>query len=227
MLKKALLVAFSIIILFAVIFTVFYFARPSVAFISSGLLPSGYELSEPSGSLGYRVTDNAEQADIVIVAPDAAVPQDILSYLFGREAESGENPEGVLAIDNGAMWECAMELGNATLVYEETSSYGRSVADYLKTLYPDIGIVTYTGRITGANIGTVKSEISETGNDIIFLLTPSSSMELIRTDIPWTIVLDERDAAALETTKADYAVSIDWNGTVKSLLDGIADHANA
>ncbi len=198
----------------------FYFLRPSVAFIRSDLFPSGYELPGPS-ALRYRLTGNPIGADLVIVSPDAAVPPGVPAYLFGREAEDGETVEAVLAIDNGRMWEQALRDTEIALLYEESSVYGREVADYLSSIDGNVRSVTYTGRISGANIETVRKEIAGAG--IVFALTPSSSVEILRSAHSWPVVMDIRDAAAMETTAVDEAVSIDWNKTVENLLAGRAE----
>ena len=79
------------------------------------------------------MTGNAAKADVVLVAPDASVPEGVEAYLFGREAEDGEEPVAVLAIDDEAMWECAAEEG-AVVLYERSTAYARDIAERLESL---------------------------------------------------------------------------------------------
>ena len=168
------------------------------------------------------MTGNAAKADVVLVAPAASVPEGVEAYLFGREAEDGEEPVAVLAIDDEAMWECAAEEG-AVVLYERSTAYARDIAEHLESLGLGIEAVTYSGRISGANAEQVRSEIEEAGADTVLAITPSSSIALLREEHPWRIVMDVRDAAAMETTRVDAAVSIDWDATIQSLLSGNAE----
>ena len=201
----------------------FYMTRPSVAFIKALSFPPGYELPEPGNILKYRMTDNAASASLVITAPDAAVPVGVDAYLFGREPVEGETPLAVLGINEGEMWRTALDGGSVVLLYEESSVSARRIAEYLKALDSDIAEVTYTGRISGANMDSVKSSIPDDENTRVLLLTPSSSMGLLRSPHSWRAVLDIRDAAAMETTEVDMAVSIDWDNTIENLLSGTAE----
>ena len=110
---------------------VFHFTRPSVAFVTSDSFPSGYRLPSPHSFFKYRRTGNAENADLVIVAPDAAVPAGVEAYLFGRDAEEGESPAAVLAIDEARMWESAAADGSFAVIYEESSSRAAAIASHL------------------------------------------------------------------------------------------------
>ena len=121
------------------------------------------------------------------------------------------------------MWRTALDSGSVVLLYEESSVSARRIAEYLKALDSDIAEVTYTGRISGANMDSVKSSIPDDGNTRVLLLTPSSSMGLLRSPHSWRAVLDIRDAVAMETTEVDMAVSIDWDNTIENLLSGTAE----
>lgn len=220
--RRTLLTIASIVIAAALAFLAFHMTRPSVAFISSESFPDGYDLPRPGNILEYRMTGNAAKADVVLVAPDASVPEGVEAYLFGREAEDGEEPVAVLDIDDEAMWECAAEEG-AVVLYERSTAYARDIAEHLESLGLGIEAVTYSGRISGANADQVRSEIEESGAATVLAITPSSSTSLLREEHPWRVVMDVRDAAAMETTRVDAAVSIDWDATIQSLLSGNAE----
>ena len=221
--KRMVLIAVLLILFIVLGCTIFYFTRPSVAFVASSSFPPGYELPEPGNILRYRMTDNIGNADLVITAPDAAVPSGSDSYLFGREAEDGESPAAVLAIDTGRMWESALPLGSAVVLYEESDPASREILSHLEEIDPDIKSVSYSGRISVANIDSVRSSIESASAEYLFALTPSTSMELLRSDHQWSVVMDVRDSAAMEATEVDYAVSIDWDATVDNLLSGNAE----
>ena len=216
--KKVLVFAIILFLLLAG-GVVFYLSRPSVSFVSSGSFPDGYELPEPGNIFEYRVIRDASSADLVIVAPDAVVPSGIDSYLFGREAAEGESPIAVLAIDEPAMWESALS-GNDVLLYEGSSNAAVAISDHLKSIEPGIKVVTYSGRISNANIDQIRKALEESGAERILALTPSTSMELFRSSHPWHVVMDVRDAAAMETTAVDEAVSIDWDESIENLFSG-------
>ncbi len=222
--KRAAIIVIAAAAVLSVSAAAFLFSRPSVAFVTSGLLPEGYELPQPGNILEYRMTDNLQSADLVITAPDAALPEGVPSYLFGRKAEEGESPLAVLDIDEGEMWECAItEDGRYAALYEETSSAAKAAADHLRSLGADVTDVTYTGRISGANLDQVSSAISDAAAAAVLALTPSSSTELLRSEHSWRIIMDARDAAALESTACDDEVAIDWDATIRSLLSGNAE----
>lgn len=221
--RKKIAITCVIILLLVLGAGLFYMTRPSVAFIKALSFPPGYELPEPGNILKYRMTDNAASASLVITAPDAAVPVGVNAYLFGREPVEGETPLAVLGINEGEMWRTALDGGSVVLLYEESSVSARRIAEYLKALDSDIAEVTYTGRISGANMDSVKSSIPDDENTRVLLLTPSSSMGLLRSPHSWRAVLDIRDAAAMETTEVDMAVSIDWDNTIENLLSGTAE----
>ncbi len=221
--RKRIVISVLIVLLLAVCCLAFYMTRPSVAFISTLSFPDGYVLPEPGNIFKYRMTGNMQKADIVITAPDSPVPQGVVSYLFGRDAEEGENPAAVLAIDEGKMWETALAEGSAVLLYEESSVAAKEIASHLRSVDPEIGEVVYTGRISGANADGILNEIKENGSERVFALTPSSSMALFRSTDSFQIVMDIRDAAAMETTAVSEAVSIDWDGTIENLISGSAE----
>ena len=57
----------------------------------------------------------------------------------------------------------------------------------------------------------------------LLMLTPETSMELIRDGGSRNVIMDIRDAAAMETTEVESAVSIDWDASVENLLSGKAE----
>ena len=211
--KKAIAIIIAAAAAAAAVLAAVHFTRPSVAFIDSGAFPQGYDLPRPSSFFSYRVTGNPERADIVITAPDAAIPEGVDSYLFGRHALDGESPIAVLGIDEAAMWSAAAGAEDPVLLYEETSAAGKLVADSL-----GIPSVTYQGRISSANIDQVSRQIPPEGT--VLAMTPSTSMSLFRADRSWKLIMDVRDAAAMDTTDCDAAVSIDWDAAVMNLLSG-------
>lgn len=219
---KALIIAAAIIVALLLAALAIYFTRPSVAFITSGLLPEGYDVPSPDGSFfRYRRVSSPDGASIVITAPDAAVPEGIDSYLLGRVPEDGENVIATLLIDEGKMWECAPREGSTVLLYEALSEGAKSIADHLLSIDSSIRTVTYDGRVSAANLDAIEEEIGDA--DDVFCLTPSSSMDFIRNNASHSITVDALDAAALETSVVDNAVSIDWDTTISNLLSGNAE----
>ncbi len=222
--RRRLITVLAIIILVLITsLAVFHFTRPSVAFIASDSFPPGYRLPSPYSFFKYRRTGNAGNADLVIVAPDAAVPAGVEAYLFGRDAEEVESPAAVLAIDEERMWESAAADGSFAVIYEESSSRAAAIASHLAALNENAVPVTYMGRISSANIGQVVSAVDASGADTLLMLTPETSMELIRDDGSRNVIMDIRDAAAMETTEVESAVSIDWDASVENLLSGKAE----
>ena len=218
--KKVLVIVIAVLLCVSVALALFHSTRPSVAFITSGSFPRGYDLPEPRSFFSFRRTSDASSADLVIVPPDAEVPSSG-GYLFGREAEEGENPSAVLGIDNGRMWAEAIDEGRYAAVFEESSLLASSIMEVLEPL--GVVPIPYMGRISSANIDSVRREIASAEADTVLLLTPSTSMSLIRSDHEWSVIMDIRDAAAMDTTEVDAAVSIDWNRTVQDLLSGVEE----
>ena len=219
---KALLAAIAILLLIAGSALIIYFTRPSVAFITSGLFPPGYDVPMPDGSFfHYRRVSSVSNADLVITAPDASVPDGIDSYLLGRLPEDGENVLGTLLVDEGKLWETALDDTFIAVLYEESSVASKNIVSYLKTVDSSVKEVKYQGRVSSANLDAVKSEIGDA--ETILCLTPSSSMSFIRDASDCVIVVDALDAAAMETSDVDKAVSIDWDSTIRNLLSGNAE----
>ena len=219
---KALLAVIAVLLLIAGSALIIYFTRPAVAFITSGLFPSGYDVPMPDGSFfHYRRVSSVSNADLVITAPDASVPDGIDSYLLGRLPEDGENVLGTLLVDEGKLWETALDDTFIAVLYEESSVASKNIVSYLKTLDSSAKEVKYQGRVSSANLDAVKSEIGDA--ETILCLTPSSSMSFIRDASDCVIVVDALDAAAMETSDVDKAVSIDWDSTISSLLSGNAE----
>ena len=245
---KALLAVIAVLLLIAGSALIIYFTRPAVAFITSGLFPPGYDVPMPDGSFfHYRRVSSVSNADLVITAPDASVPDGIDSYLLGRLPEDGENvlgtllvdegklwayllgrlPEdgenvlGTLLVDEGKLWETALDDTFIAVLYEESSVASKNIVSYLKTVDSSVKEVKYQGRVSSANLDAVKSEIGDA--ETILCLTPSSSMSFIRDASDCVIVVDALDAAAMETSDVDKAVSIDWDSTISNLLSGNAE----
>lgn len=218
--KKVIIVIGIILFIFACC-AVFFLTRPRVVFLHGTTLPESYEISLPSNFFEYILVDNPENADLVIASP-VAQPPAVPYYLFGREKEEGENPIAVLNIDESAMWEAA-PAGKKAVVYERSSSAADEIADNLIEHDDTIERITYSGRVSGANVDSVRKRIEECGAEYVLLLTPSSSLPLLRGQREWKAVLDERDAAALETTPVEYAVAVDWDRTISALLSGEAE----
>ena len=219
---KALLAVIAVLLLIAGSALIIYFTRPAVAFITSGLFPPGYDVPMPDGSFfHYRRVSSVSNADLVITAPDASVPDGIDSYLLGRLPEEGENVLGTLLVDEGKLWKTALGDTSITVLYEESSVASKNIVSYLKTVDSSVKEVKYQGRVSSANLDTVKSEIGDA--ETILCLTPSSSMSFIRDASDRVIVVDALDAAAMETSDVDKAVSIDWDSTISNLLSGNAE----
>ncbi len=219
---KALLAVIAVLLLIAGSALIIYFTRPAVAFITSGLFPSGYDVPMPDGSFfHYRRVSSVSNADLVITAPDASVPDGIDSYLLGRLPEDGENVLGTLLVDEGKLWETALDDTFIAVLYEESSVASKNIVSYLKTVDSSVKEVKYQGRVSSANLDAVKSEIGDA--ETILCLTPSSSMSFIRDASDCVIVVDALDAVAMETSDVDKAVSIDWDSTISSLLSGNAE----
>ena len=219
---KALLAVIAVLLLIAGSALIIYFTRPAVAFITSGLFPPGYDVPVPDGSFfHYRRVSSPSKADLVITAPDASVPDGIDSYLLGRLPEEGENVLGTLLVDEGKLWETALDDTFIAVLYEESSVASKNIVSYLKTVDSSVKEVKYQGRVSSANLDAVKSEIGDA--ETILCLTPSSSMSFIRDASDCVIVVDALDAAAMETSDVDKAVSIDWDSTIRNLLSGNAE----
>ena len=219
---KALLAVIAVLLLIAGSALIIYFTRPAVAFITSGLFPPGYDVPMPDGSFfHYRRVSSPSNADLVITAPDASVPEGVDSYLLGRLPEEGENVLGTLLVDEGKLWETALDDTSITVLYEESSVASKNIVSHLKAVDSSIMEVKYQGRVSSANLDTVKSEIGDA--ETILCLTPSSSMSFIRDASDRVIVVDALDAAAMETSDVDKAVSIDWDSTISNLLSGNAE----
>ena len=219
---KALLAVIAVLLLIAGSALIIYFTRPAVAFITSGLFPSGYDVPMPDGSFfHYRRVSSVSNADLVITAPDASVPDGIDSYLLGRLPEDGENVLGTLLVDEGKLWETALDDTFIAVLYEESSVASKNIVSHLKSVDSSAKEVKYQGRVSSANLDAVKSEIGDA--ETILCLTPSSSMSFIRDASDCVIVVDALDAAAMETSDVDKAVSIDWDSTISSLLSGNAE----
>lgn len=217
------MIVIGIMVMAAASLAAFHFTRPAVAFIGYGTFPPGYELPKPHSFFRYRMVGDPAVADLVITAPDAAVPAGVGSYLFGREAEEGEEPIALLPIDAPRMWEEAISDDSAyAILYEETSPASIAIAGHLSSIDPSISLITYHGRISTANIDQIASAIGESGADKVIVLNPDTSMDILRLDHGWDAVMDIRDAAALETVRVEQAVSIDWDSTIESLLSGNA-----
>ena len=176
----------------------------------------------PDGSFfHYRRVSSVSNADLVITAPDASVPDGIDSYLLGRLPEDGENVLGTLLVDEGKLWETALDDTSIAVLYEESSVASKNIVSHLKSVDSSAKEVKYRGRVSSANLDAVKSEIGDA--ETILCLTPSSSMSFIRDASDCVIVVDALDAAAMETSDVDKAVSIDWDSTISSLLSGNAE----
>lgn len=219
--RKIIIIVIAILLIVCLSSALFILSRPKVAFVTGSELPESYAISLPGNILRYRMVNNPGKADLVIVSPDAAMPP-VPCYLFGRESEEGEEPLGVLIPEEGAMWSFA-PAWPAAVVYERSSSAADDLADDIIQRDGSIKRITYNGRVSVANLESVESEIEKSGAEYVLMLTPETSLSLLRAERPWKAVLDERDAAALETTAAEYAVAIDWDGTIENLLSGTGE----
>lgn len=217
--KKIVLIILLIFIFAALMLSAIYFTRPTVVFIESGALPDDYDIPVPHGSLfHYRRVSSPENADLVIVAPDAAVPDGVEAYLLGREPEDDESALDTIRIDEGRLWGSALDDSSIALLYEESSATASDISGYLHTLSPGIADVVYQGRISSANIDEITDDLSS--YETVFCLTPSSSMNFINNSSGYRLVMNILDAAAMETVKPYKAVSIDWTSTIENLLSG-------
>ena len=174
---------------------------------------SGYEIISPSSfSLSYRVVSDPASADLVLALPGAVLPEGIEGITIGGEGAD-------LSIDESAMWMTAMGDGVECLLYESSDQYASKIAEDLLENDGNAYAVTYDERVSVENMQRLFSSVS--GSDKLLLLTPSSSIRLVRENqVDADTVMDYRDAAAVETTDIDEAVSIDWDSTIRSMLSG-------
>ena len=215
--KKLVILLLSVVIIAPAVL-VFYLTRPAVAFISAEL-PEGFSLSGPSLlSSSFRLSGRAGSADLVIVMPSEAVPDSSgRTVLIGRSAEEGESPDSVIVPDLSSMWKTALSGQRECLLYESSDSTAAAIAAALLSSDDNAFEVTYSGRVSVANADAVSQGIGDA--DVIFYLTPSSSLRILRSSLV-PAVLDSVHGAALETTAVSGLVGIDWDSTVEGLLSG-------
>ena len=210
--KKRVLAVVIIILAVLLGALVFFLTRPRVAIYEPGY-PSGYEIISPSSfSLSYRVVSDPASADLALALPGAILPEGIEGITIGGDGAD-------LSIDESAMWMTAMGDGVECLLYESSDQYASKIAEDLLENDGNAYAVTYDERVSVENMQRLLSSVS--GSDKLLLLTPSSSIRLVRENqVVADTVMDYRDAAAIETTDIDEAVSIDWDSTIRSMLSG-------
>ena len=188
----------------------FFLTRPRIA-VFEPEYPPGYDIDSPAWmTLSYRRVSDPGAASAVIALPGAELPEGVEGVTIGGSESS-------LPIDEKTMWKTVLSDGTECILYEASDQTARSIADSLLAVDGNAYEVTYDGRISVENIDRILDSVS--GADKILLLTPLSSIRLIRNNsMDSTVVMDHRDAAAMETTDVDEAVSIDWESTIKSVL---------
>ena len=192
---------------------VFFLTRPSVAILEPEY-PAGYDLISPAIlTSAYRTVSRAEGADVVIALPGAELPEGTDGVVIGSDE---------LSIDESSMWKAALGEGRECILYESSDSVARSIAEGLLASDDNAYAVTYDGRISVENMNRILSEVS--GSDSLLMLTPSTSVRLIReNDAETSVVMDYRDAAAMDTTIVNEAVCIDWDALIRSVLSDSAE----
>ena len=208
--RKRIFIALASIAAVLAAFAVFFLTRPSVAILEPEY-PEGYDLISPAIlTSAYRTVSRAEGADAVIALPGAELPEGTDGVAIGSEE---------LSIDESSMWKAALGDGRECILYESSDSAARSIAESLLASDDNAYAVTYDGRISVENINRILSEVS--GSDSLLMLTPSTSVRLIReNDAGTSVVMDYRDAAAMDTTIVNKAVCINWDTFIRSVLDG-------
>ena len=216
--RKKLIVLLSALFILIAAFLIFFFSRPSVAFLSSEL-PDGFSMEGPSFMTSrYRRTGNAGNASLVIVMPSVAVPDvDGTTVLVGRAAEDGESPDISLPLDFSSMWGTALGEWRECILYESSDRHARSLAASLLESDENAFELTYSGRVSVANAVEIEAGIESA--DVVFYLTPSTSERILRSSAK-PAVLDFIHNGALERTASYGYVGIDWDSTVDALLSG-------
>ena len=113
---------------------------------------------------------------------------------------------------------CLGSVEQELAIYEIRSGGGIRGVERATTVLTLFSDTFGKGRISSANIDQVSRQIPPEGT--VLAMTPSTSMSLFRADRSWKLIMDVRDAAAMDTTDCDAAVSIDWDATVMNLLSG-------
>lgn len=211
--RKRIFMALASIASVLAALAVFFLTRPSVAILEPEY-PAGYDLISPSIlTSAYRTVSRAEGADVVIAFPGAELPEGTDGVVIGSDE---------LSIDESSMWKAALGEGRECILYESSDSVARSVAESLLASDDNAYAVTYDGRISVENMNRILSEVS--GSDSLLMLTPSTSVRLIReNDAGTSVVMDYRDAAAMDTTIVNEAVCIDWDALIRSVLSDSAE----
>ena len=213
--KKAVKCLVLILLLIAAALALFVLTRPSVWYVEGPV--EAYAFPSPSPLSPYwKLSEKSPR--LVIVTPMAEVPETgALTVLLGRHAEEEEQVSKEVLIDETAMWATALSSGVECLLYESSDAFCQSLALELMELDSNAYAVSYDGRITASDYGQLAEDTSEA--DRIFLLTPATAVYLARhTDKD--LVVEFRDKAALEYTKARYTVSIDIDAMVRRFLSG-------
>ena len=211
--RKRIFMALASIASVLAALAVFFLTRPSVAILEPEY-PAGYDLISPAIlTSAYRTVSRAEGADVVIALPGAELPEGTDGVVIGSDE---------LSIDESNMWKAALGEGRECILYESSDSVARSIAEGLLASDDNAYAVTYDGRISVENMNRILSEVS--GSDSLLMLTPSTSVRLIReNDAETSVVMDYRDAAAMDTTIVNEAVCIDWDALIRSVLSDSAE----
>ena len=206
----------------------FVLTRPSVAFVNPGF-PEEYMDKLPSSSIvstAFR-TIRIEESGIGKASPDLAVfhaaggnpGYDGLSAVYGTDSIDGFDI--LFTLDETEMWKKALALGEKlglAVLYQEDDAYAPGIADSLAEALPGIMLIPYQGRITDVNIGEIEERLDANRISIVLMVTPSTSMDIMkRSDLKF--VVDFRDRAAI-SSRTSYFVAPLWDEAVKKALDG-------
>ncbi len=217
--RKPIIIAIIIILATLLLLFALGMVRPSVSIVSSDL-PLGFSIIKKRYfSPNYRFTGNAANADLVIVMPDSQVPESSgRVVLFGREAEEGETPDLILIPDMNAIWECALSDRVEGILYNSAERIPSSIASHLLSIDDNAIEASYSGRVSVANEEELQANIENA--DVILFISPTSSTRILRDTQGKESIVDFLHYTALESTAVTGYVGIDWDSTIRGLLDG-------
>lgn len=209
--------------------SLYYLSLPVVLFVKPALHEEFNLLLPGYVSKDYRLRIISEEElqkeylkfspELVIFSPFTAKPD----YIESKSAIWGvpENYEYDILFSHSdeAMWLKALESVkdiNTAFVTEE-GEYSH-IFDTLKLNDPYIHLVEYSGRISNANIDSIKSELERNETVALFIPAPESAHTLMRENLEVECYVDWRDAAALYNTDVK-AIAPDWSEAIVKALN--------